>query len=187
MIENTTMIPFRARSRGSALLIGLLLLLVVTVLALAGMRDTVLQERMSRNMHDRNLAFQAAESALREGELFLVGGGGDFQFSGSGLCPQLTEAGNPCTAAPMQPADAAAWANFDWAEDSRTYDTIDIDGVAAQPRYVIERLDQPVPGGSETLESDAPIPDANVYRITARGVGGTDAAVVLLQSNFIMR
>lgn len=59
------------RQNGSALIVGLILLLVVTILAIAGMQDTLLQERMSGNWHDRNLAFQASEAALREGETWL--------------------------------------------------------------------------------------------------------------------
>ena len=46
----------------------LILLLVMTLLALAVLRGTLLEERMSANMYDRSLAFQQAESALREAE-----------------------------------------------------------------------------------------------------------------------
>ena len=53
---------------GVALLVSLLMLLTITLLALAGLRDAVLQEHMSGNLHARGLAFQAAESALRDGE-----------------------------------------------------------------------------------------------------------------------
>lgn len=56
------------RQRGISLIVSLVLLLVVTLLALGSMRGVVLQARMSAGTHDRSLAFQAAEVALREAE-----------------------------------------------------------------------------------------------------------------------
>lgn len=60
-------IPFRAQ-HGASLVVVLILLLVMTLLGLAVLRGTLQEERMSANMYDRSLAFQQAESALREGE-----------------------------------------------------------------------------------------------------------------------
>lgn len=56
------------RQRGNTLLVVLVLLLVMTLLALASLRIGNLEERMTANLFDRGLAFQAAEAALREGE-----------------------------------------------------------------------------------------------------------------------
>lgn len=53
---------------GASLVVVLILLLVMTLLGLAILRSTVLEERMSANLYDRTLAFQSAESALREAE-----------------------------------------------------------------------------------------------------------------------
>lgn len=53
---------------GASLVVVLILLVVMTILGLAVMRTTLLEERMSANMYDRSLAFQQAESALREAE-----------------------------------------------------------------------------------------------------------------------
>lgn len=58
----------RARQRGSTLLVVLVLLLAMTLLALASLRVGSLEERMTANLFDRGLAFQATEAALREGE-----------------------------------------------------------------------------------------------------------------------
>lgn len=58
----------RPQQRGISLIVSLVLLVVVTLLALGSMRGVVLQSRMSGSMHDRGLAFQAAEVALREAE-----------------------------------------------------------------------------------------------------------------------
>ncbi len=57
-----------SRQRGAVLLVALIMLLLLTILGAAAMRDTNLQERMAGNMRDHNLAFQAAEAALRFAE-----------------------------------------------------------------------------------------------------------------------
>jgi type IV pilus assembly protein PilX len=56
------------RQKGAVLVIGLIILVVLTLLGIQGMRTNVAQERMASNMRERNVAFQAAESALRVGE-----------------------------------------------------------------------------------------------------------------------
>ena len=63
----------RSRQRGVALVVVLILLLVATLLALANVRNTLLEERMGASVLDRSLAFQAAEAALREGERVAAG------------------------------------------------------------------------------------------------------------------
>lgn len=55
-------------SRGAALIIGLVMLLVLTLLGLASMQSTSLQERMASNFDQRHQAFQLAETALRSAE-----------------------------------------------------------------------------------------------------------------------
>ncbi|MEW5838115.1 MAG: PilX N-terminal domain-containing pilus assembly protein [Pseudomonadota bacterium] len=52
-------------AHGAALIVSLILLTVVTIMGVASMRGVTMQERMSSNMYDRSLGFQAAESALR--------------------------------------------------------------------------------------------------------------------------
>jgi Tfp pilus assembly protein PilX len=59
------------RQQGAALVVGLLLLLVVTMVGVSSMRNTTIQEKMSGNLRDQNLSFQAAETALNTGESIL--------------------------------------------------------------------------------------------------------------------
>ncbi len=57
-------------------------------------------------------------------------------------------------------------------------------GVASQPRYIIEQLiTVPVEKGGSVQQS-ATMMTSNMYRVIARGVGGTDTAVVILQSDY---
>lgn len=53
---------------GAALLVSIIMLLIITVLALSSMRGSIMQEQMTANQYDYQLAFQAAEAALRRGE-----------------------------------------------------------------------------------------------------------------------
>ncbi|AOF82970.1 hypothetical protein BSY238_225 [Methyloversatilis sp. RAC08] len=60
--------PNLRTQRGATLLVALVMLIVMTLLGLASIRGTSMQEKMGANMYDRSLAFQAVESALREAE-----------------------------------------------------------------------------------------------------------------------
>jgi type IV pilus assembly protein PilX len=84
------------RQRGATLVVVLILLLLMTLLGLASLRGTVLEERMTANLLDRGMAFQVAEAGLREAEALLDPQPG-FPGSGcnNGLCgtpdPAATE------------------------------------------------------------------------------------------------
>lgn len=54
--------------RGATLIISLLILLVMTLIGVTAIQTTTMEEKMAGNMRDQNLAFQAAEAALRAGE-----------------------------------------------------------------------------------------------------------------------
>lgn len=66
--------PFTRSSssqRGATLVVVLILLLLMTLLGLASLRGTVLEERMTANLLDRGMAFQVAEAGLREAEALM--------------------------------------------------------------------------------------------------------------------
>lgn len=62
--EQVVGIRGQRRQHGMALVVSLVLLVVVTLVGLAGMRGTIMQERMAGGAYDRETAFQAAEAAL---------------------------------------------------------------------------------------------------------------------------
>ena len=145
------------RQRGMALIVALILLLTMTLLGVTAMRSTTQGERMAGNFRDRNLAFQAAEAALREGENILRNDP-----------PPLSMV----IGAVQGPSDPVSYDNLGW-NTAELYDGT-LQGLSAQPRYFIElvRLE----GDSEEFSDDQ-----GVYRVTARGLGGTTDAVVILQ------
>jgi type IV pilus assembly protein PilX len=55
----------RAGQRGVALVVALILLVVITLVGLAAVRGTIMQQKMASNMYDRQIAFQNAEAAMR--------------------------------------------------------------------------------------------------------------------------
>lgn len=168
--------------RGSALIFALVFLLVMTVIGIAGMQGTTQQEKMAGNMRNRNLAFQAAEAALRAGEKFV-----DPVKSGT-TCPRPAASDFNGTNGLLQPQtitgsdDGAFWMAWNWEDNSKPLDPNTLDKVKEQPRYVIEDI-----SGIDPLCSgcaSGPTPTCYCYRITARGVGGTTDAIVILQSTY---
>lgn len=51
--------------RGVALVVSLILLIVITLVGLAAVSGTIMQNKMASNQYDRQIAFQSAASALR--------------------------------------------------------------------------------------------------------------------------
>jgi type IV pilus assembly protein PilX len=167
---------FRSGQSGATLVVVLILLLVMTLLALASMRGTLMEERMTANQYDRSLSFQAAEAALREGEALAAGRPNIPAGCNAGLC------GIP------DPEAAPVWENANvWAAARQTATEYGAGTLALQPQYIVELLaDNVPPKGSCTTTGDVSIVDGCTgterrYRITARSQE-EGRAVVVLQS-----
>lgn len=79
-----------ARQRGVALIVALILLIVITLLGLTAVSGTIMQNKMAANQHDREIAFQSAESALSVVQQRIIGNPGDIARncqSGGVICP----------------------------------------------------------------------------------------------------
>jgi len=55
----------RHAQRGAALIVALILLIVITLVGLAAIGTTILQNKAASNQYDRQVAFQSAEAAMR--------------------------------------------------------------------------------------------------------------------------
>ena len=172
------------KQRGAILVVALIFLVVMTMLILASIRGTVMQERMASNLYDRSLAFQAAEAALREGERYVLESPPKPTATGcdtSGNCDKQDPAGTP------------AWQDEDNWEDAHNVDdghghVIEIGDLPVPPQFLIELLADDMPEvnlcESTAIDPDAPCyagPEGLRYRITARS-GEAGRAVVILQS-----
>ncbi|MBS0456562.1 MAG: pilus assembly protein [Proteobacteria bacterium] len=168
--------------RGAALMVVLVLLVIMTLLGLASLRGTLMTQRMSANMYDRNISLQAAESALRQGEAVVAAGTlPDSSFTAActgGLCAQQSAAAGT----------ADRWANPTFA-GWRNGTTLASDANMT-PQYFIELMgnapnwpgcDQEIPMHPNCLTPR--------YRVTARNLdptaaGNSDRSMVVLQSNY---
>lgn len=165
----------RRQQVGMSLIMGLLFLALLSLLGLAGMSVSSLEERMAGNTQDRTLALNAAEAALRDCEAVLQGAALP-AFDGTNGMYQAAALG----ATPI-------WKGIDWtaANTTRVHATIP-QGASAAPRCIIEELPAlPNMGGSNSLAAGIPLPDVGLYRITARGVGAKPGSVVWLQSTYV--
>lgn len=179
-MKQQTMI-FRQQA-GAVLIVGLVLLLILTVIGLASIRGSDLQERMAGNMRDRNMAFQASEAALREGEDVLnLAVLPSFAGTVVGYWPDLNKPGAPRTR-------PVIWTPQDWEANSVRLAADTIDDITDQPRYTIEKVIvtgmAAKEGSGVDHESVERVQDAEYFRITSRGVGLTNDSEVVLQSTF---
>lgn len=158
--------------RGAALVISLILLVIMTLIGLAGIRSVTQQERMANHSFDRSLAFQATEAALREIEL-LVEAKKPAPTAGCSVVDNLMSCAAPANdAAPRWLDDTfASWTNAT---------VVGSGALNMTPQYFVEYLGpnfecQPGIGtGSESCKR---------YRITARSNDSTASrSYVMLQS-----
>jgi len=173
-------ITFQSRQSGIALFISLVLLLVLTIIGVSSVQITSLEVRMTRNEHDAMLAFQAAESALRDAEA---------QIETITTTTVFTDSGNSglYNVAPL--GDAEHWHASDaWDAANSVQAATTVDGVFSAPRYIIEHVASVLREDNAYQQEDPYAASASdrieMFRITARGVGGSVNARVLLQSSY---
>ncbi|CAN5879900.1 N/A [soil metagenome] len=178
---------YRQKQRGFVLAVSMIFLVIMTVLAITAIRRTTLDEKVAGNLRGQNVAFQAAEKALRYCESVL-----ELRTGNVDICTQKTGLRADLNAIQIQPSDPATadfanpQANFpqrwallaNWTGGaplaSRVADVDVIANVAAQPQCMIERWDFALAPGVTTGPTYA-------YVITARAVGSTNTAVAWLQ------
>ncbi|BBD80427.1 pilus assembly PilX family protein [Aerosticca soli] len=180
--------PASRRQRGVALVVALVLLVVITLVGLAAIRGTLLQNKMAANLYDRQVAFQAAEAGMRAAMAKLASDQTIArecdQASGGGLCYA-----NPFND-PNLPAGKII--NVTTGNDPTQFDAGAL--AAGQPQYVVEHLGTGVGSGGQQQNATcnsygAPcVPQQNgskYYRITVRSAPPDEIgnrSVVFLQT-----
>lgn len=197
MMMNSKLTPTRhhkpeASQAGISLVIVMIFLVILSVLGISAIQTSTLSSRVARNEADRNLAFQAAEAAIRDAQLDVnnlqqnrlacVAGSGTCRAKRMNEFSQFDAActdGRCCTnpstlVCATTPAILPVWedtAKWIAGGGSVVYGRFTgapaLPVVAAQPRYLLEpfRVDY-----------------GFVYRITAVGYGANDTTQVMLQS-----
>lgn len=151
------------RQKGTVLAVGLVFLLIMTIIGAASIRSTSLDELMAGNLRNHNIAFQAAEAALREGE--------NLRFA------QLQAA---ISATTPDPDDDGDWSTQQIYSGTLVNIPDDADASStSKPVYVVELIND-----SSCSQIDDVEVCGGIYRVTARGRGATSEAITVLQSIF---
>jgi type IV pilus assembly protein PilX len=169
--------------RGAILVTSLLLLVILTVLGVAMMRMTNMQERMAGNTRDVNLSLQGAEAALRDGEervLDLPNGDQGVSFATDPACVV-------CQANTL-PVAIYDDGQYDWRALAQEYGAAgaqEIEELAEDPRYVIGELGF---AADDLLDNDSYTPSGRTFfQITGFSSGATGLTNTVLQSTFPRR
>lgn len=191
----------RNNQKGSVLIFSLIMLLLLTIVGVSGMQMTTLEEKMSGNYRNHELAFQAAEAALADAENYIEetpfdltdfqpGCGSDNCFSNTcdgGLCfdgtfPASATPVTSCVRGTTKPWED--WAR--WADGSGQFRTADaLVDISAQARYIIEfRCFIVKDAGENDPDVSVLSPWSLLFRVTALANGGTGDSQVMLQSTY---
>jgi type IV pilus assembly protein PilX len=177
----------RSLQRGVALPVALVLLVVVTLVGFAAIRETILQQKMAANFYDREIAFQANEAAVRQAEAAIRNATSTVP---AGFLDCSPTSGNVCQADPFNDAKVPASAISEVPTTLFDGGTL----VAGKPQYIVQYMGNfaiPIPNVKQISGCSGYLPcnnthTADFYRITARSgpadVGGR--ASVVLQSVF---
>ncbi len=166
---------------GVVLIISLILLTVMSLVGMSAVRAISKEERMVSQTLDRNLAFQASESALREAEAWIETSGRPILAPGTACSdqgigsPQLRLCGSLVTATVPRWIDSSFISSISGWKDATTVGT---GSLAITPQYFVEylgdgfpcRLDDPTSSGCKR------------YRVSARPKPIGDRAALVLQT-----
>lgn len=183
------------RQSGISLIVVLMLLLVMTLLGLVVLRSTLLQERMSSNMYDRSLAFQAAEGALRDAETVIKDAAGGGNIAGF----NCSTPGTVCAAVPSNTYTGNSSGCAAGAEECWVDATIEQEHRVGAAQYYIQYM------GQRTSEDQLGLGSSinqnqyggsggtsleHYYRVIARSADPSNSggrAIVVLQTNVTVK
>jgi type IV pilus assembly protein PilX len=167
----------RPVEQGMALLSGLLMLLVVTILALSMFRSYGTQQTIAGNVREKQRAFSAAVSAQQQGEFWLSNAtipiAGD--CTGMGLTPTPQVCANSPDFATVPWTLNAAEVGVTFTNFKGTVSTTPTQGTYfGTPRFYITDLGQSAAGPGE------------VYQVDAIAWAGTPDTVAVVESTYLL-
>lgn len=166
----------RRSQRGVVLYVSLLLLLALTLTGLAVSRNITVDQRLAAAQRDRDLAFQAAEAALRDGE---------------GMSSDAA-AGDPGTGTGYYSSNATiTWQSADWTDAGGdiALKTLPYRGSldpepAHPPRFYIVRTVQTVTPTDTSIVAGESLGASIVFEVVAKGWGTSASNAVVLESTY---
>lgn len=157
--------PFRAGAPGAqsgiALVVALLLLVIISLVGLAAVRGTIMQQKMASNMYDRSLQFQAAEAAMRAAA--------DLIPNNPGIVARNCAAGGViCLANPFTDPNVPASA-YQTVAAGTAAGQFDPSKLTGNPQFIVENMGNWADPTSDTGYSQS----ANAHNYGAQGVSTT--------------
>jgi len=177
----------RRGQQGAVLLVSLMILLIMTVIGIAAMGTTTMEEKMAGNNQQRQQAFQAAETALRDAEAWLatnvqhIADLAQFDDGGNGLYTlERPTPGATILAPTFDLFDDSAWV-------TNGVQSLNLLAGQSRPRYIIEYLGKFGDGGPP-LDPNSPVTPARyAFRITAAGWSVDNTSRFVAWSHFARR
>jgi type IV pilus assembly protein PilX len=128
---------------------------------MSAMQVNLLEEKMAGNSRDQNIAFQAAESTLREAETYILSNPVNTTYTGLNGLLNFSD---------LEPTNffTYSWAANNSQEASNPNSTFEL---VSNPRFVIKKISQ---NGAKTY-----------FKITARAVGRSAGTQIILQEYFV--
>jgi len=171
---------YGVRQQGFVLLTALVFMIVLTVILLSTVNISTSDEKIARNSRDKDVAFAAAEAAMRDAELYISGSylfpytpnNNPSAYQSALLAPELSDFFNTGNA--NYPYTCAIGANGPGCTPANNNITRapQISGVNAQPRYLIDIVKYNGTACNNT---------SYLFRITVQGEGRSADTRVTLQ------
>ncbi len=159
------------KQSGAVLLIGLVMVMVLSIIAAAAVQTTLMQQKMTTNMRDKELSFQGAESALRAAEAYLD----------KTAVETLNSAFDNTNGLYQYDANRNLAEIQNW-DDLSVVETANAHQVVGKPVYLIEEL-PPINAVGNSLQLGK-TKQSHYYRVTSKSKGGTQSALSILQSTY---
>jgi len=190
-------VDFVRRESGATLVIALIILLVMSVIGVANMQNSTMQERMAANARQKTVARYAAESALGAAEAVLRGIRSpeaiDARFNGGGyysLVARPFNAAVPLSSSLSNGAQFISVKDSTWNNITSVEVNYDTSIVARKPRYIVEYIGRDMTeGGNKVVtvmdvDNDGGDTKPYLYRITAIGWGKDPNIYSVLEGTF---
>lgn len=164
------------RSRGIALVMGLVFLMLLTLIGTTTMSVSTQQERASGNSRDYLNALEAAEASLRDCESILQGAAVPLIQNTAGLYDFVA----------VEPDEKELWQSIDWADNGKVRVTQNANASwpGGNPRCLIEAYGPIVGAGGGSLAAGKALEESGMYRVASRAQGLLPGTVVLLLSTY---
>lgn len=171
---------------GAVLLVSLIMLVLLTIIGVVAVNTSILETKMAKNLQEEVVAFNRAESALRDGEAFIES---TILDPNQNPFPFSTTTGAYDTALDDITPDPISLSDIDWEmiDPDNDHDPIqysETDGTVIG-RYIIEYLGTfDREGESASASQNPPVSGSKVYlfRVTAKGLANASGTEKIVRS-----